>query len=604
MAEDFAQDDALVQDFLIESEELLQRMDQDMVTLEAAPSDADLLNRIFRALHTIKGTSGFLGYEPVVRLSHRAEDVLNRLRKGEIHLTRRMMDALLAARDYLGQMLADIRQGGLKKYEIDHLVAELEAVQQPEAPPPLGDLLVAEQVVTPAAVEDALRLQASLPEHKKFGQILVEKGMASPVEIGDALVRQKELAPAAAAAPESATMRVDVRKLDELINLVGELVLERNRLVQLSRDFSNGKIDGESLDSAFSLSTARLSFLTEELQGAGLRTRMVPIDAVFRKFPRLVRDVARTVEKEVELVVKGEDTEIDKTMVELIGDPLIHIVRNSLDHGLEKPEARLAAGKPASGSIRLEAEQEGDQIVISVADDGAGIDPDRIARKAIEKGLTTADRVRGLSTREILDFIFLPGFSTAEKVNDLSGRGVGMDVVRSNLKKMNGTVDIDSHVGKGTTIRLRLPLTLAILPVLLVEVVNEIYALPLRSVVETAHVEAREIHRVEGNEVLRLRGETLPLVRLGNMFKSSCQAGSCPNDKVVVLGIGERKVAILVDQLVGQESTVIKPLGTYLHNCSSLAGATISGDGRVRLVLDPAGLLMNAQNMTAQEQAS
>jgi len=593
LSNEFSQDDTLVQEFLVESEELLQRMDQDMVTLETTPSDADLLNRIFRALHTIKGTSGFLGYEPVVRLSHRAEDVLNNLRKGEIRLTRRMIDALLAARDFLGKMLADIRKGQLGQYAIDDLVSELEAVQKPEKVPVLGDLLVAEQVIQPEAVQQVLAEQAAAPEHPKFGEVLVDKGLATPADVGNALVRQKQIAEATSE-PASQTMRVDVRKLDELINLVGELVLERNRLTQLSRDLSNAKISGDALNSAFSLSTARLSFLTEELQAAGLRTRMVPIDAVFRKFPRLVRDVARSVQKEVELVMSGEDTEIDKTMVELIGDPLVHIVRNSLDHGVEKPEVRAAAGKPRAGTIRLEAQQEGDQIVIAVADDGAGIDPERISRKAVEKGLITAERVRALSKREILDFIFLPGFSTAEKVNDLSGRGVGMDVVRTNLKKMNGTIDLESHMGQGTIIRLRLPLTLAILPVLLVEVAEEVYGLPLRSVVETAHIQQDEVHRVEGIEVLRLRGETLPLLRLGKMFESATKKGG--SDKVVILGIGERRVALLVDHLVGQESTVIKPLGSYLHGCSSLAGATISGDGRVRLVLDPAGLLATATN--------
>lgn len=610
MDNEFSQDDSLVQDFLIESEELLQGMDQDMVTLESTPNDADLLNRIFRALHTIKGTSGFLGYEPVVRLGHRAEDVLNKLRRGEISLSRRMMDALLQTRDQLGIMLNDIRQGGLKQYDIDGLVHELESVQKAEAPD--AATTVPETVSTSASIQDTAVLEPEvIPAANITPSQEGKSAEVAPVEASFAVAPEKAQAAAAstgtktsAPAAESATMRVDVRKLDELINLVGELVLERNRLVQLSRDVSNGKISGESLDSAFSLSTARLSFLTEELQGAGLRTRMVPIDAVFKKFPRLVRDVARAVQKDVELIVKGEDTEIDKTMVELIGDPLIHIVRNSLDHGLEKPDVREAAGKPRSGTIRLEAEQEGDQIVISVIDDGAGIDPDRVARKAVEKGLTTAERVRSLSKKEILEFIFLPGFSTVEKVSDLSGRGVGMDVVRTNLRKMNGTVDLESHVGFGTTIRLRLPLTLAILPVLLVEVAHEIYGLPLRSVVETARIESREVHLVEGHEVLRLRGATLPLVRLGKMFASNSANGDCPNDKVVVLGIGQQRVAILVDHLVGQESTVIKPLGSYLHNCSSLAGATISGDGRVRLVLDPAGLLLTAQGISQQGMAS
>lgn len=591
MENDFTQDPTLVKEFLVESEELLQRMDQDMVTLEAAPKDTEVLNRIFRALHTIKGTSGFLGYEPVVRLSHRAEDVLNNLRKGELQLTRRMTDALLQSRDQLGRMLEDIRQGGLQRYDIDALVAELEAVQRPEAAPAEGNAVE----VSTAAPESQPSATPSVPDDAAVPPAPAEAVQAETTA-PSAGVQENQPARQRAAVEGSSsaqTMRVDVRKLDELINLIGELVLERNRLTQLSRDLTLGRVNAEDLDSSLNQSTARLSFITEELQSAGLRTRMVPIDAVFRKFPRLVRDVARTLNKEVDLQLRGEDTELDKTMVELIGDPLVHLVRNSLDHGLEMPEVRAAAGKPRAGTIRLEASQEGDQIVIIVADDGAGIDPERIARKAVEKELVTAERVRTLSKREVLDFIFLPGFSTAEKVNDLSGRGVGMDVVRSNLKRLNGTVDLDSFLGLGTTIRLKLPLTLAILPVLLVEVAREIYALPLRAVIETARIQPSEVHQVEGREVLQLRGETLPLLRLGRMFEVRATEGDL-GDKVVVLGIGEKRVAVLVDHLVGQESTVIKPLSAFLHHSANLAGATISGDGRVRLVLDPAGLLSSA----------
>ena len=398
-------------------------------------------------------------------------------------------------------------------------------------------------------------------------------------------------------------MRVDVHKLDDLIDLIGELVLERNRLMQLSRDLNLARASSADFGAALNLSTSRLSFITEELQVAGLRTRMVPIETVFKKFPRLVRDVAHLLKKDVMLLLQGEDTELDKTMVELISDPLIHLVRNSLDHGLEMPETRIAAGKPGAGTIRLEARQEGDQIVIIIADDGAGMDPERIARKAIEKGLTTSERVRGMSEKEILEFVFLPGFSTTEKVNDLSGRGVGMDVVRCNLKKLNGTVDINSRLGVGTTIQLRLPLTLAILPLLLVEVADEVYGLPLRSVIETARIRPEEVHWVEGCEVLRLRGQTLPLLRLRQMFDTP-STGSETGDKVVVLGIGERKIAVLVDHLLGQESTVIKPLGAFLHCSANLAGATISGDGRVRLVLDPAGLLSSAIRLATDQLAT
>jgi len=590
--DNFSQDETLVREFLIESEELLQRMDQDMIALESSPKDPELLNRVFRAMHTIKGTSGFLGYEAVVRLSHRAEDVLNTVRRGDVTLGPRVANVLLAARDQIGKMLEDIRQGGLKEYSLEPLLAELHAVQtSSEAPLRLGEILVNQNVLEPTALAGILAEQASSPVSPKLGNLIVEKGLATPAEVGNAMADQQRVADTLAKSSGSQSMRVDVRKLDELVNLIGELVLERNRLVQINRDLINGRISGEALDSALGLSTARLSFITEELQVAGLKTRMVPVDTVFRRFPRLVRDVAQSLQKEVELVLLGEDTELDKTMVELIGDPLVHLVRNCLDHGLELPDRRVAAGKPRHGTIRMEARQEGDQIVISVSDDGAGIDPERVARKAVEKGLVSAERVGSLSQREILDFIFLPGFSTAEKTSDLSGRGVGMDVVRSNLKKLNGTIDLDSKLGVGTTVLLKLPLTLAILPVLLVRVAEETYALPLRTVLETASIQVGEIHTIEGREVLQLRNETVPLLRLAEIIDARLDSRKDAGRRVVVLGIGDKKIALLVDELVGQESTVVKPLGSYLQGCATIAGATISGDGRVRLVLDPAALI-------------
>ncbi|MGO8794576.1 MAG: chemotaxis protein CheA [Candidatus Sulfotelmatobacter sp.] len=590
---DLAQDPELVKEFLVESEELLESVDEGMIALEAAPNDAELLNRIFRALHTIKGTSGFLGFDPVIRVSHRAEDVLNALRRGELKLSRRIIDALLRARDQLGRMLADIRNSQLGEYALDPLLSELEAVQKPDAPPQLGDLLLAEGVVEPVVLERVLEEQATTESPAKLGTMLVEKDLASPAQVGEALVKQKQIADSIAV-PQ--TMRVDVHKLDDLINLIGELVLERNRLVQLSRDLTAGRLDAEKLEDALSQTTARLTFLTEELHVAGLKTRMVPIDTVFRKFPRIVRDLARSLQKEVELVVSGQDTELDKTMVELIGDPLVHLVRNSLDHGLEKPEVRKAAGKNPNGTLRLDAREEGDQIVVSITDDGAGIDPQRIASKAVEKGLATADRVRTLSKREILDFIFLPGFSTKEVASDVSGRGVGMDVVRTNVKNMNGTVELDSTLGQGTTVTLRLPLTMAILPVLSVKVGQEIYGLPMRTVIETLRVESDQIHTVEGCEAIHVRGKTLPLIRLTRALgvtRAGENEKACP--KLVIVGLGSRRVAFLVDDLVGAEATVIKPLDVLSRQSVGIAGATVGGDGLVRLLLDPASLVAEAE---------
>jgi len=601
---EFSQDPALVQDFVVESEELLQGMDRDMVALESAPHDAELLNRIFRAVHTIKGTSGFFGIDPVARLSHRAEDVLTALRRGEAQLDRRCMDALLAARDQLGIMLQDIRRGEAKSYSLEALLAELEEAQKPPASPPtLGELLIKDQVISPATLDTLLAEQAASATPRKLGQLLVDKGLTTPAQIGNALARQKRMAESETA-PQS--MRVEAHKLDELINLIGELVLERNRLVQLSHDCSLGNLPADELDSLLAQSSARLSSITDELQSAGLKTRMVPIETVFRRFPRLVRDVARDLKKDVQLVIRGGDTELDKSMVELIGDPLVHLVRNALDHGIEAPDVREQASKPRQGTIRLEASQQGDRIVIRVSDDGAGINPERVGHKAVEKGLVTAERLRLLTPREILDFIFLPGFSTAEKTSDLSGRGVGLDVVRTNLKKLNGSIELESHPGAGTTIRLRLPLTLIILPVLLVQAGEEVYALPLHSVVETASVNPSRVHHVEGCEVLDLHDETLPLLRLADLLQidlSSSSAEEHPG-KAVILGVAGKRVALLVDRLLGQESTIVKPLGNHLTRCSSLAGATIGGDGRVRLVLDPGGLLAVSQSPPLTRKAS
>jgi len=590
---DLAQDPELVREFLVESEELLERVDEDMVALEAAPNDSELLNRIFRALHTIKGTSGFLGFDPVIRVSHRAEDVLNALRRGELKLSRRIIDVLLRARDLLGRMLKDIRDSQLGEYDLDPLLNELAAVQKPDVTPQLGDLLVADGVIKSADLQHALDEQVYAQPPRKLGEMLVEKELASPAQVGEALVKQKQIAESIAV-PQ--TMRVDVHKLDDLINLIGELVLERNRLVQVSRDLTAGRLDAEKLEDALTQTTARLTFLTEELHVAGLKTRMVPIDTVFRKFPRIVRDLANSLHKEVDLVVSGQDTELDKTMVELIGDPLVHLVRNSLDHGLEKPDVRAAAGKSPKGTLRLDAREEGDQIVVGITDDGAGIDPERIARKAVEKGLVTSERVRTLSKREILDFIFLPGFSTKEVASDVSGRGVGMDVVNTNVKNMNGTVELDSTLGQGTTVTLRLPLTMAILPVLSVRVGQEVYGLPMRTVVETLRVESGEIHTVEGCEAIHVREKTIPLIRLAQALGVN-EAGGDENvcRKMVIVGLGTRRVAFLVDGLVGAEATVIKPLDVLSRQSVGIAGATVGGDGMVRLLLDPASLVAEAE---------
>lgn len=581
MSDDFALDPGLLQDFLTECGELLQQLDQDMVSLESSPEDEELLNRIFRAVHTIKGTSGFMGFNAVVELTHQAEDVLNLLRHKERKVTRHTMDVLLAVSDQLGAMMDDIREQRSITYDLTALLAqlkEIESGQEETAPAAAGS--------APASVPSTILSPAAAPapeaEAKPAAGASAE---SSPETIENAPAGQRIRANASTEADR--TIRVNVGKLDELINLVGELVLERNRILQISREISDLHVP-DAVRSALGQATARLSFITGELQTASLKTRMVPVETLFRRFPRMVRDISKALGKEVNLIITGEETEIDRNVVEGIADPLVHLIRNALDHGLESPDVREASGKPATGQIHIEASQQGDHIVILVQDDGKGMDPERIAKKAMEKGLVTAERLRSMNDREILDLIFQPGFSTAEKISDVSGRGVGMDVVRTNLTQLNGTVEVDSEVGRGSTVRLMLPLTLAILPVLLVRADEDVYAVPLRSVVEIVRVPRENLHRMDGTEIMRLRDEVFPLRYLREVLGHPLAAADDDALRVVIMASGERKFGLVVDQWLGQEETVIKPLGSYLGHVAGMAGATISGDGKVRLILDPA----------------
>jgi two-component system chemotaxis sensor kinase CheA len=559
--DDSLHDPALLREFIAEAEESLQAMDQDLIRLEQAPSDQELLNRVFRAMHSVKGTAGFFGLEPIVRLGHQAEDVLTHLRKGKLQLNRQIMDALLAARDLLGHMLADLRGGALREYPLERVVSLLEAAQS-----------------DPPAERDSPAASSATKVDQAVGKSIPSTEPGEPP-----------------AKPEhQASMRVQVQKLDELVDLIGELVLERNRLLQVVKESTIGQRSACGGDSPLCRSVERLSAVTEELQSAALRTRMVSMQSVFSRFPRLVRDLARSLDKQVELVIRGEETEIDKTLVELISDPLVHLVRNSLDHGLESPGERAAAHKPPQGTICLGAQQQSDHILVTVSDDGRGIDPARVLQKAIEKGLVSQERAASLSKKDILEFIFAPGFSTAQKATDLSGRGVGMDVVRCNLSKMNGTVIVESEPGKGTTIELSLPLTMAILPVLLVQVAGELYALPLRSVVETGRFVPSGVHQMEEGEVICLRNQTLPLIRLARAF-SSVGEQAAGEQKILVLNAGSGRVAVLVDRLVGQESTVIKPLTSDLTQRAGLIGASVGSNGDVRLVIDPSSLLASGR---------
>lgn len=594
MSDDFALDPELLQDFLTECGELLQQLDQDMVSLESSPEDEELLNRVFRAVHTIKGTSGFMGFNSVVELTHQAENVLNLLRHREREVTRHTMDVLLAVTDQLGLMMDDIRERRTATYDLTALLARLKEIEEAEnASAPVAAL----QPVAPAPASAAApALEPVVQKVGDFGPAAAATAVpiTAPGEAADH-AQAGGRKTAAVASEGDRTIRVNVGKLDELINLVGELVLERNRVLQISREIAVMDIP-ESVRSALNQATARLSFITGELQSASLKTRMVPVETLFRRFPRMVRDISNALGKDVDLLITGEETEIDRNVVEGIADPLVHLIRNSLDHGIEAPEVREASGKPVTGRLHIDASQQGDHIVILVQDDGKGMDPERIANKAIEKGLVTAERLRNMSEREILDLIFQPGFSTAEKVSDVSGRGVGMDVVWTNLKKLNGTVEVDSEIGRGSTVRLMLPLTLAILPVLLVQAEADVYAVPLRTVVEIIRVERQSVHRMDGAEIMSLRDEVFPVRYLRELMGHPPADAAEDRLRVVIMAIGERKFGLVVDQWLGQEETVIKSLGSYLGHVAGMAGATISGDGRVRLILDPAVIAGNIRH--------
>jgi two-component system chemotaxis sensor kinase CheA len=588
VTEDLAQDASLLQDFLTECGELLEQLDQDLVAMETSPSDTELLNRVFRAFHTIKGTSGFLGFQSIVALTHEAEDVLNLMRKGERKVSRRAIDVFLSVLDQLRRMFADIRQNIPHNYELGELLGRIRQLTQPEAPdrPMLGEILVADGTISHSERREALK--ESVENQQRLGDVLIEKNLVTPGQIRDALKKQAAISESK---EETRTIRVDVNKLDEIVNLAGELVLERNRVAQLSRDFVARRFSEEQFESVLGESSARLGAITDELQNASLKARMLPIDVVFRRFPRLVRDLCNSLGKEVTLQIRGEDTELDKTIVEQIADPLVHLIRNSMDHGFEMPAAREAKGKPRKGTLKLEAHAEGEFILVEVGDDGGGIDTNRVVAKAVERGIVSQTRIREMSHREMLDLIFLPGFSTAEKVSDVSGRGVGMDVVRSNLKRLGGTVELESEFGKGSLVRLKLPLTLAILPVLIVKASSDTYALPLRSVVEILRVERESVHRCEKGEIVRVRNQVIPLGRIARVFNNEASAQNDDRLRVVILSIADKKLGLVVDDFIGQEETIIRPLGSYLGHVPCVAGGTITGEGNIRLILDPAGLI-------------
>ena len=553
----------LVQDFLVETNEIIENLDHDLVELESNQNDLELLNKIFRGAHTMKGSSSFLGFNKLADLTHHAEDILNKLRKGEMVVTREIMDTLLEFVDKTKQIISDI-ENGTDTADVASVINDLKLASEGKlvGKKPAAASAPAAQASAPA---QAARKAAPKQEAKQHQATQVEQ-----------------------------TIRVDVSRLDSLVNLVGELVLSRNRLSQIAGELEN-KFENEYLVEQLLDVTSAIGMNTTELQLAIMKTRMIAIGKVFNKFPRVVRDIARDTGKEIELIISGEETELDKQVIESIGDPLLHMIRNSCDHGVETPDVRLAKGKPRMGTVNLSAYHEGNHVVIEIKDDGAGMDPNKLKRKAIEKGVITVDEANSMDDKQAFALIFKPGFSTAEKITNISGRGVGMDVVRTNIEKLNGIITIDSKIDEGSTFYLKLPLTLAIIQALLVEVAGETFAIPLASVVETVRITNEEIHSFEGREVLKLRDRVLSLIRLDEAFALD----ELEQDEiyVVVVALAEKQLGFIVDKLIGQEEIVIKSLGDYLGGNPGIAGATITGDGRVRLILDVAGVIEVAQNM-------
>jgi len=671
--------DEVVEEFLVESYENLDQVERDLVTLEELPDDPEILARIFRTVHTIKGTCGFLGYGKLERVAHVGENLLSKLRDGTLSLDEARTSALLGMSDAIRQILEAI-EATAEEGDGDYteLVARLERLVEDDPPasaeaapqaapveaapveaapveaapveaapveaapveaapveaapveaapveaapveaalveaapveaapveaapvdspdgkvevPPLGQMLVEQNVTTTEVVDSALEAQKR-GDSRRIGEILVGRGV-SPGEVDEAVQEQRQ----ARGSIADSSVRVSVDVLDSLMNLVGELVLARNQVLQYTL-----KID----DAGFLATSQRLNLVTTELQEGVMKTRMQPIGNVWSKFPRVVRDLAHACGKQIKLIQEGREVELDKTLVEAIKDPLTHLVRNSVDHGIETPAVREAAGKSGEGHLVLRAFHEGGQVIIEITDDGGGIDPRKIKAKALEKGLISAERASRMGEREALHLIFKPGFSTAAKVTNVSGRGVGMDVVKTNIERIGGTVDVTTELGVSTTFKIKIPLTLAIIPALLVKSGGDRFAIPQVSLLELVRLEgdiAREaIETIQGTPVYRLRGNLLPLVDLRTALEQPVLTDTDDVINIVVLQADDQNFGLIVEAVQDTEEIVVKPLGSQLKGIGTYAGATILGDGRIALILDVMGIAQRSNVVTRGREA-
>jgi two-component system chemotaxis sensor kinase CheA len=624
---DFTGMEELLQDFLLEASDLLADVDSKLMDLEKNPNDKNILNVIFRGFHTIKGGAGFLNATELVTLCHLTENLFDKLRNDELQLSPGLLDVILAATGEVRLMFNDLGKSQQPQRApqpiLDALEAALKgkevsmngATKAPAAAPA--------PVPAPAApVSAALQAAAQNgPDWNALYQTLVGGAPAAPaaavaapapvvqevavpaapVQIDEEKLKQSAFgrraedvpgrsAPSASRreaepAAKDNTIRVDTDRLDQVLNLSGEIGLTKNRLTHLRSDILQGRSDAETLKS-LDEAVSQLDMLVVSLQNAVMNTRMQPIGRLFKKYPRLARDLARQLGKDVELVLSGEETEIDKTMIEDLNDPLVHLVRNAVDHGVESPEQRSASGKPLKSMVYLGARQEGDHILISISDDGKGMRPEVIRSKAIEKGLITPEAASALDETASLNLIFLPGFSTKDEISSVSGRGVGMDVVKTNISKLNGSITIESEPGKGSTFTISLPLTLAILPVLLLRLSDQPFAVPLSMVREIMSVTPEEQQLISGRPTMVVRGEVLPVKSLANLIG---WADSGKSEVGVLMQVGSQSFILSADGFAGHDDVVIKSLDTFRPK--GVAGVTMSSEGEIVLILDIKELL-------------
>jgi len=632
--------------FRDEAEELLQQIDADLLKLEecvsSGESNAEIVNSLFRALHTITGSGGMLGFTDVQGVAHKLENLADLLRKDRMPLSETCVDILFHGRDFLTDLVESAVTGtappsGLNEYlsRLDQFVAiyeETSQVIEGKTGPQMTFEAAAQgetKQTSPGEVDafeaEVERLLAEAEAMRRGSPASAPEAPVTPappspeMPVAEATPGPASAAPAAETAPKPQkaadaakrssihqTIRVDIERLDALLNLVGELVINRTRISDIAntlerlmadkataRDGGMGASHGiiAPLAKDLSDSAALLARTTNEIQESIMKVRMVPIGQVFDRFPRLVRDVAKARGKEVQLVISGAETDLDKTIVDEVGEPLMHLLRNSVDHGIEPPDVRQQRGKQRAGTIALNAYHEGNQIIIEVTDDGGGIDLEKVRARGIRQGLINAeDR---LSDRELIELIFTPGFSTAEVISDVSGRGVGMDVVKKNITRLKGIFDVDSVAGQGTRFTIKLPLTLAIIQALLVRVVDELYAIPLDSVIESQRVEMPDVRTVHGNEVITLRGQVVPLVRIADFFELG---GHRDPEKVmiVIVGLQGKQVGLVVDSFEGEQEIVIKPLSDVVGRIPGISGATILGNGSISLIIDVHSLVSEA----------